>query len=192
MCRCRAFTLAELLIALVILGVIATFTIPKVLQAQADQQARAVVLEGAGMISNAFTAYQQQNSIVSTTKPSDLTPYMNYVRVVTTGSVDGIPTLVTSSCASVLCLQLHNGSILWTNDYTFNGTSTMSAIYFQVDPDGKVTGLPGDEGLSVGLWLYTNGRMTSRGYILAGTIDGNVACPCSPSPSWDPSWFHWN
>src|ERR1051325_8786269 len=41
----KAFTLAELLIALAILGVIATFTIPKVLQAMQDNQRKAVFKE---------------------------------------------------------------------------------------------------------------------------------------------------
>ena len=39
------FTLAELLIALLILGVVATFTIPKVLQSQANSQKKAVFRE---------------------------------------------------------------------------------------------------------------------------------------------------
>lgn len=39
------FTLAELLIALAILGVIATFTIPKILQAQQNQEKHAIYKE---------------------------------------------------------------------------------------------------------------------------------------------------
>ena len=47
----RGFTLAELLIALGILGVIAAFTIPKVLQAQADEAIRARLKADVGYFS---------------------------------------------------------------------------------------------------------------------------------------------
>ena len=53
------FTLAELLISLAILGVIATFTIPKILTSQQNSQKAAVTKEVIAMISGAFTAYQQ-------------------------------------------------------------------------------------------------------------------------------------
>ena len=49
----RGFTLAELLIALGILGVIATFTIPKVLQTNQNAQWQATGKEAIAMISGA-------------------------------------------------------------------------------------------------------------------------------------------
>ena len=57
------FTLAELLIALAILGVIATFTIPKVLNSSSSSENSAIFKEAAGMVSGAMQAYQQQNSL---------------------------------------------------------------------------------------------------------------------------------
>ncbi len=48
------FTLAELLIALALLGVIATFTIPKVLQANTDAKYNAEAKETIQMIANAY------------------------------------------------------------------------------------------------------------------------------------------
>lgn len=46
----KAFTLAELLIALAILGVIATFTIPKVLTANQNGTFKAIGKETAAML----------------------------------------------------------------------------------------------------------------------------------------------
>lgn len=50
--RVRAFTLAELLLALLILGQIAAFTIPKVLVAQQDAQKKAVFREMYSALTN--------------------------------------------------------------------------------------------------------------------------------------------
>jgi len=55
--RSRGFTLAELLIALLILGVIATFTIPKILYSSRQEQKTAVFKEIISTISSlAYTA----------------------------------------------------------------------------------------------------------------------------------------
>src|SRR5262249_44303219 len=122
----KGFTLAELLIALVILGVIATFTIPKVLVAQQDQKYDAIAKETAAMISGAYQVYQQNNTVTSTTSFQDMTPYMNYVRLFTTGKVDGDPVNGTGGmpCDSTSpCLQLHNGAVVNLSDYKFGGTN---------------------------------------------------------------------
>lgn len=109
-----AFTLAELLIALAILGVIATFTIPKILQTQQDNRFKALGKEAAATISGAFQAYQQQNQLNSGLKPGDLTPYMNYVSLdsVTVGRMDDIQTNGTLDCT--------NGQPCWGWHYPFN------------------------------------------------------------------------
>lgn len=73
------FTLAELLIALAILGVIATFTIPKILATQTNGKYNAMAKEAAGMVSDAYRLYKASNTVSASTKPSDLTPYLNYV-----------------------------------------------------------------------------------------------------------------
>lgn len=114
----KAFTLSELLIALAILGVIATFTIPKILQAQQDQQFNASVKEAIGMVSAAYEVYKTKNPITAGTKMADLTPYMNYVAVDTTTVIDnnyGVP-WVSSPCGTYDCLRLHSGAILLYDD----------------------------------------------------------------------------
>ena len=61
----RGFTLAELLIALAILGVIATFAIPKVLNSQQDGKLNAIGKETAAALSEAYQVYRL-NSTVTT------------------------------------------------------------------------------------------------------------------------------
>jgi Tfp pilus assembly protein FimT len=64
--RCKwqvGFTLAELFIALGILGMIATFTIPKVLQTQQGNQYRSAAKETAAMVSEAYAAYSLTHQV---------------------------------------------------------------------------------------------------------------------------------
>lgn len=193
--KARAFTLSELLIALAILGVIAAFAIPKVLQAQTDTKNTAIVKEAVGTISGAFQAYKLQNTVASGTRASHLTPYMNYVKVDTTSLFDqvhGGTSTVDCSNASFVCLKLHNGAILqMMSGNNFGGTATTNAVWFYVDPDGKVTdGTANGPGHPVVLFLYTTGRIATYGTIDAGTSDNTG--PYIPSPALDPPWFSWN
>ena len=75
------FTLAELLIALAILGVIATFTIPKVLESGSTSQWNAMGKEVASMISGAHQQHKLQGLLSTNTLSGDLTQHMNYVAV---------------------------------------------------------------------------------------------------------------
>lgn len=89
--RMRGFTLAELLIALGILGVLATFTIPKVLMANQTSAYNAKAKETIAMVSGAFQAYQLQNTVDENTGIEDLTPYFNYVALVPGAELDSTP-----------------------------------------------------------------------------------------------------
>jgi prepilin-type N-terminal cleavage/methylation domain-containing protein len=119
------FTLAELLISLAILGVIATFTIPKILGATSGAQPKAVAKEVIGMIAGAFSTYQQSNNVATTTKAGDFAAYMNYVKQDAAGAftaaADGLTntaadcvtaSVTLSAGASEACMVLHNGAIL--------------------------------------------------------------------------------
>ena len=67
------FTLAELLIALAILGVIATFTIPKILTSQANSQRNAIAKEVMSMISGAHQQLKSNNALSTSTTMGALT-----------------------------------------------------------------------------------------------------------------------
>lgn len=125
------FTLAELLIALGILGVIATFTIPKVLQTQQDVKFKAIIKEVAGMMSAAFHAYKLNNTVSTSTGTSDLVAFFNYVKIDTVSTIDDVLGFGSLSCSSPgRCYVLHNGAKVRTeSDNLFSGlTSTDLSI----------------------------------------------------------------
>lgn len=188
----NGFTLAELLIALAILGVIATFTIPKVLSAQQDGQHNAVAKESAAAISGAFQNYIQQNGLSSTMSVAELTPFLNYVAT-HTGDIDRPQGATTLTCNTTYrCIRLHNGSVLqYTPMDNFGGTASTHAIYFYVDPDGQVTdGTTNGPGKSVVFFLYTTGRLTTWGNLLPNTGNG-AGATYNPDATKDPPWFQW-
>ncbi len=188
----RGFTLAELLISLAILGVIATFTIPKILYAQQSSQYNAEAKEVAAMISAAYDAYKQQgNTPTTNTSAGDLTPYMNYVAVDSSSTIDLFYNASTRACTGgYACVKLHNGGMLLWASAGFMGTASTNAIYFYFDPDGRVTdGTTNGPGKSVCLWLYYTGRITSYVNLSAGTVYGGGTV--GPDPTYDPPWFQW-
>lgn len=199
--RSQAFTLAELLIALAILGVIATFTIPKLLQQQGDEKLKAIGKEAAGMISGAYDAYKLQNTPTASTHPGHLTPYMNYVKYYSSSlQVDaeqgnGTP----YDCGGWgACIQLHNGAVMVLWQDSFGGTSSSNAIAFGLDPDGKVTdGTANGPGHSVWFILYYNGRLATWETMNTPTqtSSADYAGPCdlaATSSGCDPPWFNWD
>ena len=200
--RQNGFTLAELLIALVILGVVATFTIPKVLQSSQSNQFKSVGLESVATVVGALQAYKNENGLSPSTSFADITPYINYVRLSSLGSeqFDGRWDQggTFSNCAQwgdARCLFLANGSVMMYRENTsFDSTDTTSAIWFYYDPDGKVTqaGSPvNGPGKRESFWIYYNGRVVAGNDCALGTTSSNWTPPC-PMTSWQTDWFSWN
>ncbi len=187
------FTLAELLISLAILGVIATFTIPKILQAQQNQKFNAVAKEALSAIGGAYSLYKINNQVGAGTSMGDLTQYLNYTQVDTSSLVDHVPTLTSRDCSAgpYICYRLASGAILWTDTSSdaFAGTATTDAIEFFIDPDGVYSGSASGAGKSAQLYLYYTGRIASRAYIDTGTrLEGSTK---NPDATLEPSWFSW-
>lgn len=175
------FTLAELLISLLILGVIATLAIPKLLQAQQSQQKIAITKEAIASVSGAYNTYKLQNTVTSATGMDDLIADLNYVREETAMIVDHKPGVASADCSTVpvKCYRLHNGAILWYSTVSgrFTGTTNNDYLLFLIDPDGAYSN--GDaQGKAVELFLYTTGRLTSRAVV-------------ANDPARDPVWFSW-
>jgi type II secretory pathway pseudopilin PulG len=189
------FTLAELLISLLILAEIATFTIPKIITGQQNGSYNTKVKEAAAMVTGAYQRYQNEVGATAATGIQDLTPYMNYVAANITTIVDDKQTLGTYTCASVpaaQCLRLHSGAILrygTSAGYYFGGTNTTNAIWFDIDPDGTTDGTTNGPGKAVEFWMYYNGRLSTFGTIASNTCY-NGGC-ANPTPTLDPPWFSW-
>jgi prepilin-type N-terminal cleavage/methylation domain-containing protein len=188
--RRRAFTLAELLIALTILGIIATFTIPKVLQSSASKQSESIAKESLAAVSQAYENYKYRYSPSASTHFGDLTPYLNYINVDTSTYLDthAMGRGAYLSCDGSQeggggeCLTLATGAkIYYNSNNTFGGTSSSDVIGFIIDPDGKVTGgyNPTDNPGVLCASLHFDGRLTVNEY---GT---------SPASCNAPTWFSW-
>lgn len=195
----KGFTLAELLIALAILGLIAVFTIPKVLVAQQDEAKKAKAKEVASAISGALQAFKLENTLTNTTGPGHLTPYLNYVAVDTSSTVDALNTTATSySCATARCLKMHQGGVLLYWNDSFCGTTTTNAISFLYDPDGTYSGSTTGTGKAIGFLLYADGRLQTYAYygpLAYGPSSGTCTVDQATTvinPNLDPSWFSWD
>lgn len=190
----NGFTLAELLIALAILGVIATFTIPKVLNSQRNQAWNSGAKEAISMISGAYQAYKLNNTPTAATGPEHLTPYMNYVSLSSTATFDGPPGEGVYGCNTGTCMYLHNGGMLYYAPFwdTFGGTHSTNFFGFAYDPDGKATGDTLGNG-SLMIELYYNGKIVLNENVKATDETATGGTP-QPGLAWatTPSWFSWN
>jgi prepilin-type N-terminal cleavage/methylation domain-containing protein len=185
----KGFTLAEILIALAILSVIATFTIPKIISNQQDGRNNAIVKETAATMVAAFQQHQQLGLLTTSMNASALFPYINYLKIDTTSLLDGLQTQGSVTCTSRPCIALPNGAIIYPGVGVFSGTNTTNAIHFYIDPDGQYSGTTNGPGKSVGMFLYYNGRITTYGTADVGTLyaGGTIVA----TPAYDPPWFSW-
>lgn len=189
-----AFTLAELLVALLILAEIATFTIPKVLSANQIQTWKTGGKEAAATMAQAYHLYKLRNGITSGTKFNDFISYLNYVKEDTSGAdIDHRQGLGLTSCPGTVrrCFVMHSGGVIhYQPTVTFGGTASTNAIGFMFDPDpannSTTTNAPGK---AVQFYIYTTGRVTTIANLEAGTANNSGPVPAVPDG--DPPWFGW-
>lgn len=183
------FTLIELLITVSILGLIAAFGIPKIISAQRDERYNSNAKEVISTLSQAFEQYTKQNGVSTNLSYNDLTPYINYVQNDTTASLDDVYGGGTISCGPI-CLRLHNGGLLRPQYCSLGGTTTTHALTFYFDPDGVNGGTTNGPGKSLHIFIYADGRVSTRGTTSTNT-DNSCAANWPPCPACDPPWFHW-
>jgi prepilin-type N-terminal cleavage/methylation domain-containing protein len=193
--QAQGFSLAEVLITLIILGIIAAFAIPSLFQTPNSTLANRQTTRASSiafMILNAYERYRSENATVPTTmSATHLTPYMNYVSVDTSGAnVDQHPTALSRACnGTTPCLNLHSGGKLLLWNEQFAGSSTTHCIQFLFDPDGAYSGSSADSsGKSVQFQLYYDGTIRSRGTAKTNSCN-SITCGFGPNSALDPSWF---
>lgn len=185
----QGFTLAELLVTLLILGEIATFTIPKVITAQQNGQRTANFKDTAAMISAAYEKAQIDGIVTTSTRLQNLTPYFNYLSVDTSTTIDDIVGYGTQNCAGGFpCYRLHNGALL-LDRASFAGTGTTNVMIMHLDLDGNYSGSTTGDGKSVMLVLFNNGRITSRGQVPTGITSSQGTW--GTELNGDPGWATW-
>jgi prepilin-type N-terminal cleavage/methylation domain-containing protein len=191
------FTLAEVLIVMAILGVVATFTVPKVLYSSNQASWNAKAKEAAAAISEAYTLYRMEKGVSASTKSTDILAYINSVGPYT-GTINSVPGESSLSCTGTSCIQLHNGAVIMASDHNnFGGTTPNHGVWFRIDPDGQNTdgGTATPANGAVLFWLYANGGLRTWGTALSPThyfINGSLVSSYGPTPSYDPTWFSWN
>ena len=170
-----AFTIAELLITLAILGVIAVFIIPKILNANENKKRAAIAKDVAATIAGAYQNYRLRNTPLATTTLADLLPFINYVSA---DSSSGISTEV----------MMHNGALLdFTTASYFGGVSKNDSLYFKV----KLDDVPENDVCFV---LTYPGRLSTLPVMTAElgtpppTVGSSISCPAV-----DPTYLgKWN
>ncbi len=191
--RNKGFTLTELLIGLAILGIVATFTIPKILATQQNSQKVALAKEAISSVAAAYQMLILKSGVSINTKIADVQPYLNYVAIDTTSQLDDrVGANGMYDCSSgTTCLRMHGGGTLYWPMYgSFNTTNPLQVVYFFYDPDSMRTGIAGDApGKAVCFTLYMSGRITTLGNVDPGSIipSGEVFNP----GAWDPTWYKW-
>lgn len=186
------FTIAELLIALLILGEIATFTIPKIIYAQQTQRFNAVIKEDLATVSQAIQLITLNGQLSSSMTSGALTQYMNYLALDTSSQIDDAYGYAGSQTCSATqpCAKMANGSYIMFANCTFGGTSqTNNVVEMFMDPDGRVTSGGGatTDGKSVRAFIYYSGRTVSWSGVTSGT--GSSCYPWGPGT--DPPYLQY-
>jgi len=187
----KGFSLVELLITLAIMGVLAALTIPPLFQMPSSNQASKYTSIAKDVAFTVLTAYEQYKvanpTIGNTVGIPNMTPYMNYVRLDTSMTIDSTSgTSITCGSGSKACLVLHNGAVLYYGtNVGFGGTSTTNGFWLGVDPDGTRNNQS-----SLGMVLTADGRIMSYGKLdtTYSYYSGGGTLTIAP-PLTDASWF---
>lgn len=191
------FTLAELLVSLLILGEIATFTIPKILSSQQEQRKKAVFKETISTLSvflnNGIFSNTLNNSTSELSMRQALPQNLNFATIVDLGiySSSGVPNACWGS--SIQGIRgwyglMHNGACVAPSGPLLDGSGKQTFI-MAIDyngPDGPNTF--GQDWLAVcmGIDNYAGGAWCSS--LRKGEIKPMLGQYGNSQPLWDSIW----
>jgi type II secretory pathway pseudopilin PulG len=185
------FTLAELIISIGVLGVMASVSIPKLVNVQYRQKMNTVGKEIAATMTEAHTQAKLAGRLRSTTSLYDLMTYVNTAQMKTSGLVDDTAGSTSLDCASLDCYVFSNGAVLVDTGTSFGGEGNLNALLFHLDPDGKYSGSSSGSGKAGVFFIYYNGRITSIDVIPNNTYVGTWNITLSAIPSERADWLTW-
>lgn len=180
----NGFTLTEMLISVTFLGLLSSMMLPLINNQTGDEKLLAISQGAASELAFGYAKYASSNTVTATTRPVDFINQLNYVRIISDGSINvqtdtngtcnlgavGPCTKVDVPCdAAKPCALLQNGALLmYDSGAVFPGTTanTHGLKYF-LDPDADGP-LPGFT-----MVLYVNGRVTTQPYAAGAIYDAN-------------------
>ena len=185
--KAKGFTLSELLIALAILGLIATFTIPKVLNSVGERGNITAAKEAISVISSAYDGLRADGngSVGANTTGVAILNRLNFVTIDTSATL-GAVTNGTVCHADTPCYVLHSGSIIQTTaaDNFVSATADTGTVGFNIYPDGGRNGANSPAAIRV--MLGHDGRIMTDGLMPGYTEAGGFTAVALPD------WFSWS
>jgi type II secretory pathway pseudopilin PulG len=199
------YSLAELIIAMAVLGLVAAMVVPSILANVGTQQNQTLANDAKLLVSGAFADYELATlNVPSSFALPQLETYLPFAKNLSaagenvlidcppqgtalplgcTGTAPRTASLTAANPAYTV-LRLKSGALLvYPKTWTFAGTSTLNALPFVVDPNGKQN--QGSD--SVEYWLYTNGTVLTRQTLTSNTV--NSAGTFSSVGSSDPAYL---
>lgn len=124
------FTLSELLISLALLGLIATFAVPKLLQTFGEHQKKTILKEAIGMASDAAYTACLENKANTTAEFRDaIQQSINAPKICTDEVACGVNTFPNQGQSGKKIYVMHNGAVMKVG----SGTT----LDFDIDYDGN-------------------------------------------------------
>lgn len=191
----NGFTLAEVLITLMIIGVIATVTLPALMTNTQEQQAKTALRKGINILTEAAQMNQATEgydyaSLASTdTSDTNIAKQSLYALLANRTSVDYIKSgtgkleshqgsMTTNAAASNYTVFFRDGSAL-----SFSPSATTAATVTVMQNDGLVYGIPAlfDTNGTKGPNILSNCNSAATGSASDNTVKADIVTGCAPS-----------
>ncbi|MFM7390654.1 MAG: type II secretion system protein [Vampirovibrionales bacterium] len=148
----QGFTLSELLVSLAVLGLIAIFAVPKVLNAVGNSAMMSVTKESMAAMMDAYHglgATQTTGAFAASTRAALMVKRLNFVRscpnLTATGEVGSTGECDFNTATGSCHILMHNGTVIsLLLDDNFNDIAgNTGSVGFYIDPDGSSDAHPG-------------------------------------------------